>query len=312
MAILDGNFEIAYISGYSLSTILHSIGLYLLISTKGLLENQRIVTINLAVSELCSSVYQVIMKIIENHSGDEHDLSAFLIDACFSILLFSNIRFVFIHLLLDRFLDIHLNIKYTVYFTKARLIMIVCGVWTFCAVFAITMTLICKYVTGFSFLKQFFGFTFFLLDVLIVVLAVITYSYMFMKVNQIMRSEMIHFPAASRARARKTTRQKFMIPCLMVLTYVLLNVTAEVIIMIEKHVNNRKSWNYAHNVAHLLIILGWISDSVIYIFAQRGIRKKLKKTWFCKKVRNIWSSFIKTPHSVENKESEQDETNTMV
>ena len=275
MTVLDKNFYYAYIVGYATISILHTIGLWLLKTTKTPLKNQRIVTMNLAVAELLGSLYQFVMKIYDLRSGEHHEHFEYLIDACFSIFLFTNIRLVMLHMIVDRFLDIYLNIKYEVYITKHRTTLIVEGLWITSALFAVLMTLLCHFVTGFQFLIKFFSYAFFSLDAVNALVAILVHVYLFVTVWSIAKTEFIHLPKLTQDRAKKTMMLKLLVPCLIIATYVLFNVSAEGIIIVVFH--HKHGLEMLHNIAHLLIILGWISDVFICVFAQKNIRKRLLK-----------------------------------
>ena len=152
------------------------------------------------------------------------------------------------------------------------------------------MTLMSKFVTGFHFLILFFSYFFFSLDVFNAMSAIIVHVYIFIKVWNIAKTEFIHLPKVSQERAKKMMLLKLLVPCLIIASYVLFNVTAVAIIVIVTHIKD--GMTIFHVVAHLLIILGWISDSFIYVFAQRNIRKRLLRMCRCDKTNRHAREFL--------------------
>ena len=101
------------ISGYALAVAMHAIGLVLLFKSRGDLPNQRLITINLAASEMMMCLWAVIVYGRALCSIQMSD--AFFYASLFGqFTLYTNIRFVMLHMIIDRFLYIWLNLEYLI------------------------------------------------------------------------------------------------------------------------------------------------------------------------------------------------------
>ena len=266
------------ITGFSVVALSHLVGLCLLCRAKNGLENQKAITMNLAVSELLNSLYQVFIN-AKMLTGRLNMVWTY-IDACFAIFLLLNNRFVMVHMITDRFLDIYLNLKYQLIFTKGKLQMVMFGIWIFSAVVGVTVTLVGIYKTGFFALEGVISYTFFALDILITILATSTFIYFHYKISQLKKRERSMRPSGYNNRdthqnsAQRSRR--FFVPGLMILSYLVLNVSAAVVIMAVQFMPFNSSWLIMYEVSNLLIILGFFSDSCIYIFAQKSVRSQIK------------------------------------
>ena len=274
MDSLDLGFIYTYIGGFSVTGLLHLLGLCLLLRAKDGLENQRIITINLAVTEMLNSFYQVVVSVKLLTGLDRKWLYA---DMFLAGTLFTMNRMVMLHLILDRCLDIYLNLKYSFYFTKSRLKWISVSLWIFSGSIALTLALVVYSGVDFAKIELIIGYTFFAMDILITLCGILTYIYLFSKISQITECERRTSVTANNQRV-KITQARFTIPCLMVATYICFNFTAAIMIMTADMLIGKMGLVKVlpiFEIAHVLILLGLFSDCVVYIFLQRSIRSQL-------------------------------------
>ena len=115
------------IVGYSLPTALHGVGIVLLYKAKGKLLNQKMITLNLAVAELLYCLSRAIIYTL--YMAEKLTTLPFSILTCFSYIFFLAIRFAILHIIIDRFLDIWLNLQYERYMNKNTLIKAIIIQW---------------------------------------------------------------------------------------------------------------------------------------------------------------------------------------
>ena len=180
-----------------------------------------------------------------------------------TLFLFS-MRFAIIHIINDRFLEIYLNIKYPLYMNSKRIKMIACMVWLISLIFATTRLLLCMLYSDKSVHLKFYDTTVLLLDVLIVLLAIGTYSYFYIMVKKMHQKN----------TTRKSTFKRFKVPFLVILTFILFNVTSTIVLTVASYSVLRENvedllWHFSI----FLDITGFISDVCIYVFLQKEIRK---------------------------------------
>ena len=129
------------IAGFSLVALLHTLGLILLCKLRWELPNQQILSLNLVVVELVHAYYVIIVDSILL-SGIEYPDQFFLVFTFIGTLLSTEIRLAVLHIIMDRFLEIYLNVKYPIYMPEKRMKIIVASLWCLCAVLA-SVVVIC-------------------------------------------------------------------------------------------------------------------------------------------------------------------------
>ena len=108
-------------------------------------------------------------------------------------------------------------------------------------------------------------------DVVIVISAVTTYIYLFLKIRILGRS----LTNDATRPSISAVWLKLKIPTLMILTFIVFNVSASIMASFFK---TDDTFDVAF---YLLEILGWISDAIIYTFLQKSVRELLV-SWFRK------------------------------
>ena len=119
-----------------------------------------------------------------------------------------------------------------------------------------------------------FMFSFFLflcLDLLVLIFGVITYIYFYLTVKKFKNSETI----STDQRIRKTSLiiQKFKLPCYIVLTYILFNITSTIILILSQILHNDNIKKLLFHFSYIPILVGFISDAAIYAFGNRNVRE---------------------------------------
>ena len=255
-------FLLSYVVGFVASACLHSIGIYLLYRVKLKLINQRIIIANLALSELASSVHHTLIAARRMAGLCQEvwdDLELFFN----AFLLLSN-RLIMFHLVLDRFLDIFLHMKYPLYFTKSRLVKIAFVGWIVSCLYAMFI-IVGRKATNSSMYK-YTTFTFLIVDICISISAVLTFIYLNARVRKISSSNL--------ATSSKYSRVRFFIPWLMILTYLFFNVSSQVLQTIANLTLCPQNCLLLQT-GTLLTMMGYISDVCIYMFLNKSLREGL-------------------------------------
>ena len=259
--------KVLTIAGYSLPVILHGIGIVLLYKARGQLPNQRMVTLNLAVAEFLYCVSRIIYH-ATFLSGTPTKLT-YVLQYCFISLFFCVIRFAMLHIIIDRFLDVWLNIKYQIYVNKKTLTKIIILVWIAGFVVGVGFILL----EGFNVISRLpIMITRLSVDFIIIVSAVSTFIYLFVKVQNVING-------LSTQQQRKNRLQmvwlRFKIPIMMVLTLILFNISSSLLWTIRDDSGKAKYYSYAL----ALDLCGWCSDAFIYVFFQKRVRILLSSSF---------------------------------
>ena len=192
---------------------------------------------------------------LANKNWIENQGTAWYINTFLDLAMYTNIRLVVLHIIIDRFIDIKLSIKYPLYITLKKLQSIVISMWMISVIFALLWTIILKLdVLKLSSWYAYVSAFIVLADILIVVSAVVTYTYLFSRVRKF-----THTNGQQDLTRTSLIIRKFKIPCLMVLTFIMFNVSGTVLRVCG-----------IRDIPHVLDLLGWCSDSYLYILTDEG------------------------------------------
>ena len=123
-----------YLVVYAAVAMLHFVGLMLLFKAENEISNQTILTKNLAVVEMLFCVNLVVIHSIMPSVKDASFLKYF---SAIYLLFYTEIRFSMLHMIFDRFLEIYMNIKYPLYMSLKKVLLLVVVHWGVSAVFGI-------------------------------------------------------------------------------------------------------------------------------------------------------------------------------
>lgn len=259
-----------YMIGYTVPMILHSTGFFLLCKAKGYIKNQRMLTMNLAVAEMLYCMLQVsqhLILITKSLAWIKKTASGMLLILYFGIPFFVVIvRFIYILIIIDRFLYIWLDIKYFIYITKERLRLATILHWFISASNALILNLLLQYkFIGRRIYACIMMNTILALDMLIAILALLTFAYLFIKVRNITQESM---GRKNKATSSIQVWKKMEVPALMIITFLVFNISSTIINYIYMY----HLTNLVLNLVNVMIILGWCTDSIIYLLIQKRVR----------------------------------------
>ena len=264
-------YERFHLTGCTLVALLHSSGLVLLYKSKTDIPNQRFLTVNLALVEMLNAYCGVvinIMKFTGCFNETEHYISRFIF-----VFLYLQIRFTVLHMIMDRFLEIHMSLKYPILMTKKKMIYILVSFWIVSLVIAVisfSMAKLAKDTIG----AIFAVFILLLLDFSIVAATIFTYYQFYFMVKKIKNSESRQH-SQPKEKGMSLITKKFKVPLYIVSTYIIFNFVSSILRMISY--SDKKQYGIVFDrIASILDIIGYASDGCIYIYANRNVRKKLK------------------------------------
>ena len=262
-------------SGFGLTAALHAVGLILLYKANDNdLPNQRWVTMNLATTEMIFCLWSICRYLWFFFAYKEyfkHHLLIMFIDTH----LYTIIKFAILHIIIDRFLYIYMNIKYSVYVTKKVLIITNIMQWLVSIILNMTLTL------NKASLVSCYAYLF--VDIIIIITTVASFIYILIKIRNINKT------VDSRKRKYGLLKiwLKLKIPTLMVLSYIVFNGSSTVM---KVYYATYKAFDLVVP-ATIIDLCGYLSDVLCYIFLQKRIRTLLvprkKKGNSCGKLDSI-------------------------
>ena len=255
--------------GYAFVAVLHICGLTMLCWVRFSPVNQRTILIHLAISELGNALTLTIIYLFLQFKGCNHN--CYLTEIFFATLFTVTNKMLIIYLICDRMLEVHLNIKYPLYFTENKVKKMIMGLWIVTAGYSLTIVLFVKFdvSTDKSRLAVMTSVVV-VEDVIIVLTAVITYVILYRKVKNVIARSKVQTQVQNNDT---DTRSKFLLPSLIVASYMLLNLAGDVMFLCS--ITLARKVTSLNSVCRLFWILGWIADGILYIFFQKSIRKRL-------------------------------------
>ena len=186
-----------------------------------------------------------------------------------------------LYLTIDKVLDIYLHLKYSMYFPKNRVVKILLAMWITSMTFS-TGALIVSKLRLVNLYDMVFLITciYLTLDFIVLIASIISFSYMLTKVWAIILNSHREVGTQSvntlqLSSTRKLFKRKCLVPCLIILSYIVFNMTSFLTLNIEIAMSTRYTFSVTY--ARFLMPLGLIADSLIYIFMQRQVWRYLKR-----------------------------------
>ena len=138
-------FNITYFT-LLLTSICHTIGLVVLWRVKSPAVNQRIIIINVALTELLFCINQLAYHASKNIL-DQPSITQVKVNQILRLIVYTANKLVMVHLTLDRFADIYLNLQYAIHFAKEKVIKMLVGIWTISAVYGVVLGVLMEVTT---------------------------------------------------------------------------------------------------------------------------------------------------------------------
>ena len=273
-------FENIPVPLYLLSIMLHSIGIFLLLTLKHR-RNQDIIIMNLSIAEISMSLCDFSQNILSRY----HNVSAFhikvlTITQCSLFVVPSFL--IMIVLTVDRFLEVYLNIKYHTYVHKFKVKVSLSICW--CAGMSIAILLLTLKFRSINSAAIIFKFIFPSVEGMFLLVALVCYIYIFNKFKEMKKT-----PTVPSIVRKKLECARIFPPFLIILTFGMFVVAPDTVNLYLFYISE-KGTNFHANILLLFYVLGFISDAVIYIFLQKSMRLHFLKT-FCGNAKNHTGGF---------------------
>ena len=244
-------------------------------------RNQRLIIINLAISELLFCLNQMVYygarKLMEKPS-------VLLVKINLPIKMFALTanEFIMLCLIFDRFADIYLHLKYAIYFTKRRTVYILSTIWVLSAIYGTALGVFGHilspgvYPTIHNDANNYVSIV---LDIVITISGIATFVYFYAIVYQIRKRDNARFGTKTGPRRRHPSL-KFIVPFFMVVTYIMFNAMSTMISWFAFVCRKRGSLYYSKyfllmHISWVLVVVGYLSDALLYIFFQKKVRSYL-------------------------------------
>ena len=277
--VSNANFNTAVLAIASPTAILHLVGLFVLFRIKVPQFNQIKIMINLAFTELifCLNVivYFTVVKIVDKDWHTLRHMKTLHLIVNNSCVVAN--RLVMLYLVGDRFLDINLHMKYPIYFTKKRVMTVLFCCWVVGGSFGLiqgTLVALQHYSNRDSYvISNSISLT---LDSAIAVSAIATYVYFYSKVGEMNRRDNAR-RKGNQKRINIKHSFKFLVPFIMIVTYIIFNVSATVIWQVTSlhGESNKKLTDILFQVAWIVELVGFLCDAILYVLLQRNVRTTL-------------------------------------
>ncbi|XP_066932247.1 uncharacterized protein [Clytia hemisphaerica] len=166
---------------YSIAVILHSIGITLLLKLRRK-RNQDIIILHLSITELFMCLLDIIQNILSRDDYVTEMTSrvksyVIIVNCCFFVV---PSFLIIITLTIDRFLEIYLNIKYQLYFSKKKLKFVLTVHWVLGSILGAAL-LVVRLTHGTQARLVIFMFIFPTLEIIFLIIAIVTYAYIYRK-----------------------------------------------------------------------------------------------------------------------------------
>ena len=162
-----------------------------------------------------------------------------------------------------------MNIKYPLIMTHRNITVLVGAHWTVSVIWIIiefTLDVVNGYITS----RMFAFFTFLILDIIILISFLVTYSYFYSRVKKIKGLESNSVNQCTQNRQRVLFK-KFKLPCYIVLTYICFNISSTIILTYSTFGKQGRLSRLLYDISDGLILVGFISDILIYVLANKNV-----------------------------------------
>ena len=259
------------------TVITHIIGIVFLFQVKH--TNQISIMINLSLSELLYCMHLTVKCFVKLAVEKYVWKNLITLRAFFMVVdmfsMFGN-KLLMIYLVTDRFLAIHFSVKYDTYFQKDTVLKILACIWFSCGLYGLFPAVL----VGTSFLSRnemysINNYVTLVLDLIFTVAAISIYIYLYHIVKR-MRKRDISLGVKG---AQICTFANFIIPSLMVASYLIFNVSSTILWQVwqsrMRSMNKCSQCQSIYLLAYSLGLIGFLIDGILYIFLQKNVREFL-------------------------------------
>ena len=167
----------------------------------------------------------------------------------------------------DRFLVFYLSMKYPIFCTPKRLLKIIFSVVAFPMILVLILVIVIQFeLINLSNIGIIVQYVYIPVDTFYIVIVIITYTYIFVKFRRQkkLRSNMLF------TKRRKQTHFNLKLPTLIIATFILFNVCPNFLVIFTLK-NPQDSFSIEPELLHVMYVLGWIADPLIYVCTLRTL-----------------------------------------
>ena len=273
-------FHIFETSLFSLTLLLHIFGMYLLAKySNGVARNQRLYLVSLSASEILLALHHIIINTVQFITSFPLPNTIWL--TVMQIIHYDGVWIInfgtMIMLTLDRLAEVLLNIKYPLYVTRRKTILVLLTVWLVGIITVIMFTTL-YFTYNVNYFDISYRYIYPVLDTAVVLTAIFVYSYIYVKLRRNKRclpkfNRSVHMDQCAVNRSNK---RKFFAPFLILITFLVFIYIPDVIHFTNMHLLKNQVW--FKRICAVLYAMNMISDATIYIFLQKSIRKVIVRT----------------------------------
>ena len=176
------------------------------------------------------------------------------------------IRLLMLHLICDRFLNIHLSMEYSVLFHKGIIRRLIGFLWLVAGILVIILD-----ITFNCSAEAEIILVFLILDIMVAIAGSTTYTYFYFKIRTSLRFHRENTSAILHDKQKQ--QQKFLVPFVMIFTYIFFNCTSTLLFASLKFSKGltKDTLKILHTTAVLFWIIGCITDVIVYTFLQKDV-----------------------------------------
>lgn len=263
-------------------------------------RSQYVFLVNMSVAELVFVVLGLLMY-VTSVTGYERISFKFTILqyiggtlAYFSVMIF---------ITLDRFLEVYLNIKYSLYWSWRYTRNLMVAIW-FMSIALSVVGLVYPGLDKQQLYRLCYQYMFPLIEFCFILIAVLVYGYVFVK----LRSNPAHSVTHQSERGQSTrVTSGFFIPTLVIITFILFAVLPD-LIYFHAQIEGRKLSDQTECIVYAMYLFAMATDALIYVMLSPPLRnllwKKISKPRMTSvsRKKSTWSDSIRTMKKVEENE----------
>ena len=267
--------------------ILHSVGIYYVLSCKRRRNCtvQHIYIINLSVTEICFSLFWILVIPISNLFTISNNISAIIEDVQHYIMIciYTSVAFVFyatmVFITLDRLLAVKFPLRYRIYCSAKFAKYLIFATWVIGLILCLTIIVV-NVVTGYDFNSSFHTYLYTPINFIILILATLTYTFIFLQYKRSLGVN-IRSPQGNGTFV-VFYKSRFYLPVLLILTFLLFITIPHLTYVFAISIPNKKSGKLL-SACVISYSLSNIIDGCLYIFLQPNIANQLRKTFRVRK-----------------------------
>ena len=245
--------------------LLHGAGMYFLFCVRETATNQKILLINMSLTEFCCAITTLISNFMIYFEADETRFQMLTVLTLNGLSWFSYYIYILSPLLLvvDRLIGVTVPLLYKNYFSKRKAILCVILTWLLGVIFSIPLAFI-----DLQSRMTYAPFPAAATEILVIVVFLGAY----IRIGY----EIWNRPASIRSNDGNFKVLKM--ASLIIITFILLVALpdATVIMLIASEMNPRLAVQYGRTVYHTVSVLNFVIDPIIYLFGYLPMRKIMK------------------------------------